>query len=854
MRSFHRRCRTLPAAAALAVALAPAAWARTGTEPGGPRGTPDPFVVAPGEQAVVMGSGAGGLEAWAYPLQLFSGYRVRFREEGRVAPLDAEPLLRRVEAHGSEVVRVYVGPDFTVRERLSTPLHAPGAVISYEVAGRPKLRIEVRFEPSLNLMWPGALGGQTVAWDAARSGYVEREPLHGFSALVRSPEAVEHDSTVNAAEGRGDGLAMVLEPRAIAGDDVRRARVIVSAIPHAGDADVSAQIGVQDEALRAESRAHADQVLDRSLRIVTPDAEVNRALASAEAALDQAWVCAPDLGCGEVGGYGPSRPGRRPQYAWFFAGDGLVATEGLLASGRYERAREELAFVARYQNPGNGMIWHEMSLSAPLIDWARRYPYMYVHVDVTLQYLATLADYLRTTGDQAFIAGRWTGIEAAWRYARSLIDPATGLPTIPAGKQGQNEQAQLRDDIRLSSAWIDAADGFARLARATGRRPLATEAEAAAARARRALAAGGWDAARGFWVGGHTLQGAPVADERSDASRLLQQGVFPQDRVDAALDRLATPDFQTDWGVRSLSRAAADYDPNAYSQGAVWALGTAGAASAFWAAHRPQAAWPAWRGLASWSTLDTPGHMHEVLAGDLYHPEVESVPAQTWSSAGLLTSAVHGLLGLEADAAARRLTFAPHLPGAWDGVTVTNLRVGASRLDLALGQSADGVTLDVRNPGPPVAIDFAPEIPLGAKLVSAEIDGRPLGVRLEPHPQDQEARLPVVAASGRTHVAIRYAGGVRLAPLVIAPQVGDPSRNLKIAGAEWRDGRLTIRAYIGDPDRGRIVLRTSAKATRVEGGVLAPSSDGYLLTLAPPPSAPPEGGYAPVLARVTFAP
>jgi len=50
------------------------------------------------------------------------------------------------------------------------------------------------------------------------------------------------------------------------------------------------------------------------LQIETPDPEVNRALTWAQLALEQAWVCNPDLGCGQVAGYGPSRKARRPQY------------------------------------------------------------------------------------------------------------------------------------------------------------------------------------------------------------------------------------------------------------------------------------------------------------------------------------------------------------------------------------------------------------------------------------------------------------------------------------------------------------------------------------------------------------
>ena len=52
-------------------------------------------------------------------------------------------------------------------------------------------------------------------------------------------------------------------------------------------------------------------------------------------ALDQAWVGNPKLGCGLVAGYGPSRAARRPQYAWFFAGDAMLSIQALLSAGEY---------------------------------------------------------------------------------------------------------------------------------------------------------------------------------------------------------------------------------------------------------------------------------------------------------------------------------------------------------------------------------------------------------------------------------------------------------------------------------------------------------------------------------------
>ncbi|MEP6601380.1 MAG: hypothetical protein ABJB49_06160, partial [Nitrospirota bacterium] len=81
-------------------------------------------------------------------------------------------------------------------------------------------------------------------------------------------------------------------------------------------------------------------------------------------------------------------------------------------------------------------------------------------------------------------------------------------------------------------------------------------------------------------------------------------------------------------------------------------MGTANAVMAFHDAGRPAVATALWRDLVPWFGLDAPGHAHEVLRGDAFVPERESVPDQTWSSAAFLSSAVSGMLGLHLEARA----------------------------------------------------------------------------------------------------------------------------------------------------------------------------------------------------------
>ena len=245
------------------------------------------FAAQKGERAAIMGYPTG-LEVWAYPLQLIRDYRLRFRVPGTIDAIDATPLLRRVEGTASEVVRTYVGADYTVRERLFVPRMQAGAVLRYEVEGRPDVRIEASFVPSLDLMWPAALGGQTVAWDDARSGYVEREPLHQFNATIASLQAVDHDGIANRTQANSDRLALVVKPAGPA-DGVRVATIAIALDPTA-ETDGSAALRRSEPAARTDAEAHAADVLARSIEIVAPDPGVNRALASATLALDQAWA------------------------------------------------------------------------------------------------------------------------------------------------------------------------------------------------------------------------------------------------------------------------------------------------------------------------------------------------------------------------------------------------------------------------------------------------------------------------------------------------------------------------------------------------------------------------------------
>ena len=755
---------------------------------------PRRFISVHGRRAALFGYSQDGLEIWAYPVQILSSFSVSFRQQGATTGIEGQALLRRIVYSPEAVTRIYTGPDFIVREKLFVPLDEPGTIIRYEVESALPIDIVIHFIPVLDLMWPGSIGGQEAAWKSATSTYRLSEATHRFTASVGSPDIVAHDETRNISQhvGRESGLAFTIRAGGGRNFAPNSAQVIIAGSGPGQDASVIAKrlldLGVSLEKSAAD---HYSSLLNQALQIETPDADTNRALVWSEIALDQAWVCNPDLGCGIVAGYGPSRKTRRPQYDWFFTGDGMVAIRALLAAGQYDRARQELQFILKYQDRKTGMVWHELSQSAGLMEWGK-YPYMFVHVDLTFDFLNTIGEYFSTTGDRDFVKANWHSIQSAYEYCRALLDSNDGLPRIPADKEGNREQDSLSDELTLSASWVAASQAFADLANATGHKAEAEEAGQTSRRASNAIGKRYWDERQHFWVAGYTHSGKPLTDRDLGPAHVIEKPFFSQAQRDELIDQLTSSDFQVDWGTRGKAASDSTYDPNSYSSGSVWATGTSGMAATFWAEHRPATALPIWRALVPWSSLDSLGHMHEALAGDYYHEELESVPEQTWSSAAFFTAAVKGLLGLEVSGVSNRVTFTPHLPLNWNAITLRNVHVGDSRASINMVQSYGEIRLQMQNEGTPAEVVFDPEIPFGAKLRSAQLDSRSIAATLEQHPQDTHAKVEFTLPHGSALLIINYTGGVTIVPESPQLMIGESSKAIKITGVSLQGQVYTL--------------------------------------------------------------
>ncbi len=541
------------------------------------------------------------------------------------------------------------------------------------------------------------------------------------------------------------------------------------------------------------------------------------------------------------------REARRPQYDWFFAGDGLVAADAALSAGNSTQAREELDFILHYQDGKTGMIWHELSQSAARIDWAGKYPYMFVHVDITFQFLSTVARYVAATGDIAFARDHWREIEAAYRYCLSLIDASTALPRIPSNKEGGDEQDRMSDDLGLSTSWVAASAAFAQLAMRTGQTALADEAIRANQNARKSIPNRYWNADQSFWTNGHTQAGEPITERRSGPTQALTLHLFSAQQNAILLDQLASASFQTDWGTRGIGAGSADFDPESYAKGSVWPVATAALAEAFWSEHRPVNALGLWLSLLPLNLLDSPGHIDEVLQGNYYRAQSESVPEQTWSSAGFVEATIDGLLGLQVDSNANRLDFAPHLPVTWNSLSVAHIRLPAASISLDLHRTADELTLRIENPGDPFHLEFVPDLPLGAKLGRSAFNHHAVACTIENHPQQTNARVVLDVPHGSNELNLAFAGGVSVVLDTPQPLLGDSSTLIHIVNVHLDENLLSIDADVPTDRVSQVQLKTGWKMVSTNGATgrqVAPSLLELSFAASPGVSAPYRRAHA----------
>ncbi len=776
-----------------------------------------PFSVV-GETAAILGKQDGSFELWVFPVKVFAHLHICAELADEPIPVDVNALAATIDVSPDHTTITYTHAAFTVKQHMFVARvedrHSAGPIVLFEIASVRPLTLTIQFDPVMQRMWPAPdLGRPAASWvtlGGQQGAYLLNTDDPHLSAMIAIPGA--HSGTPdNYADQPGDyplEFRLAFDPKR---DSDLYFPLVTSAIDNGlygtKTADLLASKTIYSlhhiGQLYQATHFYHEHFFDHRLTIETPDASFDEALRWAEISIDQLKVRRGSE-VGLVAGVSSSGNSTRPGFGWFFGRDMLWTLYAVNSYGDFPLTRRALEFLIARQR-ADGKIMHEYSQSAGQVDWAS-YGYEFADADSTPLFIMAMEDYLRASGDKAFVNKYWDNVKRAYQFTRAhafhgIYDNREGTGWVESWPHGMPTQ-----ELYLAALDQQSCEAVSRLAHEMSDEALAASALRQAESIRRKLA--DYRGRDGIYAFSRNPDGSYDRTPTVFSSVAWWSGTLALPDADKTLELFAGHDLSADWGLRAVAQSSPIYDPISYHQGSVWPLFTGWTSMAEYRARRPVSAYAHLLANVDLTWISDPGNVTELLSGEFYQPLGYSTAHQLWSAAMVVTPAVRGLFGIEADIIHHVLRVAPQLPANWDYAALHHVPFGDARLDVTMKRRSTDLLVTVTS---------------GKKLTLCLTTAAGSSVEQCTHAavtsHTLTVALPAVEVWLAHHAAI--AGASDCAPRVVSQQYGAhklaftvellagttvslplrinlaKSPKLSVTGAELRKGKILVKASSG---------------------------------------------------------
>ena len=480
-----------------------------------------------------------------------------------------------------------------------------------------------------------------------------------------------------------------------------------------------------------------------------------------------------------------------PDYTWLFGTDGEFTAFASVAAGQFGPIKAHLRTlrdVSEAVNGGSGKIVHEVTPDGAVYFGSNADP---GNTDESAKYPSAVALVWRWTGDKKFLRDLYPASVKAMRHVASLDTDGDGWP----GGLGNVERdgmgsEKLDNTVYTIRGYADLAD----LAKARGDKKTERWATGQVRRLTKKFEKAWWygqDGARSY------ADSLDPGDEGGANTKIFQRhwiGLTPTDAVlPAVKGRAAGPLasaaharttlkqherrcftgelglYHTGTGANSVADDPAVPDgpscdgvvSSVTNETSIFTLNSsiAGVSEGNYGrlGARQQGVYVEGnaRSQLDPSLWEMPGMMPEIVPGGAFGANIDklyterSMVMQAWGAYGVLWPVVHQWLGVSPDMGRGRVAVVPQLPPDQPKASVSSLKIGSGRIDVATSRGVDGRSTtyqtEVTRHGK-VSLVLGVVVPKGSKVGVATLNGKQVRTVLTPTSRGLEV---TVKASGK---------------------------------------------------------------------------------------------------------